>query len=521
MAAAQQRRGACTGSRAPNPLACGGTAAARRLHRLTRIQPARSPARLLRSWANAGWHRATPDPETVTPNFDALVKEGVELDRFYAHKFCGPSRAALQTGRLPIHVTVLDNPLPSVNPKDPDGGFQGIPRNMTGIATKLKTAGYATHFAGKWHCGVATDDHTPQGRGYDSSLHYFDAANDHWTQAYLHPCKDGGLTDLWNTSAPATKAVNKPSCSQANQAPGCVYEDDKLLAYVLGVVAAHDPATPLFLILSTHSIHEPYEVPDKYLQKFAFVDVEVRQYYVAMVNHIDDVVGNLTAALKAKGMWDNTLFVSTSDNGGPLAKGDITGLDQTSGANNWPLRGGKIGVMEGGIRVNAFVSGGFLPAAVQGTKSEGFLHIADFYSTFCALAGVDPTDARAAAAGLPPIDSLDVSQMLLAGAPSPRTEIPVGSSDNADNAGNTIVQALIDVPSGLKLILGQTDPAFFQGPTYPNTSSTTKPPHLVCGDPDGTGKDKGPGCLFDMRVPRAVRARARARVRISGALRAG
>jgi arylsulfatase I/J len=99
-------------------------------------------------WANAGWHRATPDPETVTPNLDALVKEGVELDRLYGHKFCGPSRAALQSGRLPIHVTVLDNPLPSVNPKDPDGGFQGIPRNMTGLATKLKSAGYATHFAG-------------------------------------------------------------------------------------------------------------------------------------------------------------------------------------------------------------------------------------------------------------------------------------------------------------------------------------------------------------------------------------
>ena len=316
--------------------------------------------------------------------------------------------------------------------------------------------------------------------------------------AYLHPCKDGGLTDLWNTSAPATTAVNKASCSQANQAPGCVYEDDKLLAYALDVVAAHAAATPLFLVLSTHSIHEPYEVPDKYLQKFSFVDVEVRQYYVAMVNHIDDVVGNLTAALKAKGMWANTLFVSTSDNGGPLAKGDIDGLVDTSGANNWPLRGGKIGVMEGGIRLNAFVSGGFLPPAVQGTKSEGFMHIADWYSTFCALAGVDPTDARAAAAGLPPIDSLDVGPMIWAGAASPRTEIAIGSSDNADNAGNTIVQGVIDVPSGLKLILGQTDPAFFQGPTYPNKTSTVKPPHLVCGDPDGTGKDKGPGCLFDI-----------------------
>ena len=74
---------------------------------------------------------------------------------------------------------------------------------------------------------MATPDHTPQGRGYDSSLHYFDAANDYWTSAYLHACQKGNLTDLWNTSAPATKAVNMPSCSQSNQAPGCVYEDDK------------------------------------------------------------------------------------------------------------------------------------------------------------------------------------------------------------------------------------------------------------------------------------------------------
>jgi len=100
-------------------------------------------------WANAGWHRDAPDNEVATPNMNELVKQGVELNRFYAHKFCGPSRAALQTGRLPIHVTVLDDNLADNNPKDPDGGYQGIPRNMTGIAVKLKAAGYSTAMAGK------------------------------------------------------------------------------------------------------------------------------------------------------------------------------------------------------------------------------------------------------------------------------------------------------------------------------------------------------------------------------------
>ena len=70
------------------------------------------------------------------------------LDRQYGHKFCGPSRAAIQTGRNPIHVNVLDSNLDAYNLKDPQGGFMGIPRNMTGIAAKLSGAGYATHMVG-------------------------------------------------------------------------------------------------------------------------------------------------------------------------------------------------------------------------------------------------------------------------------------------------------------------------------------------------------------------------------------
>lgn len=65
-----------------------------------------------------------------------------------AHKFCGPSRAALQSGRSPIHVTVLDDAIHDVNPKDPIGGFQGLYRNMTGIAQKMRNGGYATHMVG-------------------------------------------------------------------------------------------------------------------------------------------------------------------------------------------------------------------------------------------------------------------------------------------------------------------------------------------------------------------------------------
>ena len=107
-------------------------------------------------WANFATHRPEGmegNEEFLTPNLSALAAEGIQFDRMYAHKFCGPSRAAIQSGRLPIHVTVLDDNLADVNPKDPISGFQGIPRNMTGIAQKLKYANYYTHMVGKWHCG--------------------------------------------------------------------------------------------------------------------------------------------------------------------------------------------------------------------------------------------------------------------------------------------------------------------------------------------------------------------------------
>ena len=64
------------------------------------------------------------------------------------------------------------------NPNDPVSGFAAIPRNMTCIATKLKSAGYKTHQVGKWDAGMATPDHTPHGRGYDTSFGYVSALHE-------------------------------------------------------------------------------------------------------------------------------------------------------------------------------------------------------------------------------------------------------------------------------------------------------------------------------------------------------
>lgn len=91
-------------------------------------------------------------------------------DRAYSFQFCSPTRSSLQSGRYPSHVNDKNADVTAYNPADPVSGFAAIPRNMTGIASKLKAAGYMTHQVGKWDAGMATWDHTPHGRGYDTSL---------------------------------------------------------------------------------------------------------------------------------------------------------------------------------------------------------------------------------------------------------------------------------------------------------------------------------------------------------------
>eukprot|EP01047_Picozoa_sp_COSAG01_P056149 COSAG01_NODE_6333_length_3731_cov_3.572687_7_plen_106_part_00 len=105
---------------------------------------------MCRGWANAGWH-ANPqnEKEVLTPRMDALVKEGIELDRAYSFQFCSPTRSSLQSGRYPSHVNDKNLDVTAYNPADPVSGFAAIPRNMTGVASKLKEAGYMTHQVGK------------------------------------------------------------------------------------------------------------------------------------------------------------------------------------------------------------------------------------------------------------------------------------------------------------------------------------------------------------------------------------
>ena len=412
-------------------------------------------------WANVGYHRNPPTREVVTPHIDSLVKEGLELNQHYAYQVCSPSRSCLMTGRLPIHVNDQNSSPDHYNPNDPVSGYSGIPRNMTGLAEKMKDAGYATHQVGKWDAGMATPDHTPQGRGFDSSFGYYHHENDYYTENY-GLCNESVIIDLWDTDHPA-HGINGTGPDN--------YEEGLFKERLLYVVNNHDTSKPLFLYYAPHIVHAPLQVPQTYLDMFRFIDNRDRRYYHAMVTYLDDVVGNLTDALKKRGMWDNLLFVTSSDNGGPVYAG--------GGANNYPLKGGKMSDWQGGIRVNAFVSGGYLPEKMRGQKTDGYIHLADWYGTFCAIAGVNQVDEKAAKAKLPPVDSYNMWPLISGQTTtSPRTELPVSF--------NTLISG------DYKILTGNVSENGWTGPQYPNQTNPRGGIISVehCGDD---------GCLFNIK----------------------
>jgi hypothetical protein len=177
-------------------------------------------------------------------------------------KFCSPTRSAIQSGRNPIHVNVQNVGPTYVNPADPVAGFSAIARNMTGMAQHMKDAGYSTAMVGKcerafviqldchshircWHsvgdAGMATDDHTPMGRGYDQSLFYFHHANgtntkiDSTHSPPIHsppPHSHSTPTPPYHptTTSPVTSSSSTPHLFRSNRA-SCTYFGEDYWTY--------------------------------------------------------------------------------------------------------------------------------------------------------------------------------------------------------------------------------------------------------------------------------------------------
>jgi arylsulfatase A-like enzyme len=170
--------------------------------------------------------------------------------------------------------------------------------NMTTIADKLRSAGYATGMSGKWHAGHEIIKQTPHGRGFQTSLGYMNGACDHYTQTDGEDgCGSntaGHSTDIWNTDQPGF-GLNG------------TYGDFMYVGRAVETILAHDASVPLFYYLAMQCAHEPMEAPQRYKDLYdAKTTPSVVEYAFSSI--IDEAIGNVTAALRTKKMWKSTLM---------------------------------------------------------------------------------------------------------------------------------------------------------------------------------------------------------------------
>jgi len=422
-----------------------------------------------------------------TPVMKSLESESIKLNQHYAYAWCAPSRSSLISGRIPVHVNVEHaNPI-GYNPTHPESSGEGIPAGMKTVGTMLQEAGYKTHYNGKWGVGYTWKKQNPASRGYDSHLVFLHDSADFWDLTMRRESIEvpGGCEKLWRNTTlfPCAKCTAAPEGEKCDCEPklpfdlikngepayelvGTKWVDYLFLEESLKNIAEHDTAAPFFLIHSFHAIHAPlnaptalYEQDDAYMpppctrdgwdggaatdpmrecfgpffdvlaaaKAVAGVDSRSRRSYASYVTWVDNAIGQIIDGLKARAMYDNTLMVVSSDNGGPQYLSP-QGYQKWGSGNNLPLRGGKSSEFNGGIRVNSFVTGGLVPRNLRGTHSDGLIQFADWYMTFCKLSGHPNCehDEMAELYGLPQPDGFDQWPFLTGKTTSmPRTEVTI------------------------------------------------------------------------------------------------
>ena len=328
-------------------------------------------------------------PTVATPRLDALAASGARFTQFYAAApVCTPSRAGLLTGRLPVRSgTMQTSRKGSRRVLFPDSAG-GLPPGEVTIAEALKPRGYATACVGKWHLGHLPE-YLPTAQGFDS---YYGVpySND------MNAAKGAsGDPDRWrseNFNVPLLDAVAGDEVVERERPVTQETLTRRYTDRAVQFIEGHADR-PFFLYLAHNMPHIPLFVPDE--ERGA----SRRGLYGDVVESIDRSVGAVVDALDAAGVRDNTLVVFTSDNG----PWEIFGAN---GGSAGPLRGGKGGTFEGGVRVpGIFSMPGTVPAGVTSRELGSTL---DLLPTACALAGAELPDATLDGVNLLPLLSGDV-----------------------------------------------------------------------------------------------------------------
>jgi arylsulfatase A len=329
---------------------------------------AKSPNILFIMADDLGWMdlACQGNPLVETPNLDRLAKQGMRFtDAYAAAPVCSPTRCAVLTGQAPARIGLTTH-LPGLFlPKDGRPQPAKLTPQLNGehvtIAERMKEAGYASAFFGKWHIapssgrgGKVSDAVSPTGQGFDLNV---GGTSYGGPPSFFSPYRNAELPD----------------------GPDGEYLPDRLVDETIRFTEANKDK-PWMAHLWFYTVHWPMQAPKGLLEKYAerkgpgLNDTR----YGAMIEAMDLAIGRLLKALKKMDAEKDSLVIFTSDNGGFAGVSDCR-----------PLRESKGHLYEGGIRVPMIVR---WPGRVPpDTLCKVPVTSMDFYPTFLDIAGLKPS----------------------------------------------------------------------------------------------------------------------------------
>jgi arylsulfatase A-like enzyme len=322
-----------------------------------------------------------------TPNIDALAAAGMRFTQHYSGStVCAPSRSVLMTGMHTGHTPIRGN-----KDAQPEGQYP-ISSDVITLAEILKKAGYATGAFGKWGLGPPASEGDPLNQGFDRFFGYFCQRFAHNYYPYY----------LWDNDKKLMLDENKGNL-EGIYAPLLIQKE--VLAFI-----EKNKDNPFFAYVPSIIPHAELKAPEKNMRKYRGKFEPEKVYkgcdpgcngyklggygsqpeshaaFAAMVDLLDEQVGEIVSKIKVLGLDQNTIILFSSDNG-PHLEG---GADPDYFDSNGILRGYKRDLYEGGIRVPMIVA---WPGKVKpGSRTDHISAFWDVLPTLGEITAVKPPE---------------------------------------------------------------------------------------------------------------------------------
>jgi len=262
-------------------------------------------------------------PDIRSYNIDQIAKEGIKFTQFYVScPVCSPSRASLLTGRYQQRTGLVDNMSRSADRR--------LKKKKKLLSEYLKEVGYKTGITGKWHLGFK-NEYLPTRRGFDEFYGFLGGMIDYYTYNDPDDHDDPEGSDLFRGETPIkekgyfTELITREAVDFIDR-----HKNEQFFLYV-PYNAPHTRLQP------------PGEPLDGRQVSYDMGEKAKRERYIKMVECMDEGIGQILERLRKYGLDENTLVLFLSDNGAQPGR--------ASAGRNYPLRGAKADLFEGGIRI--------------------------------------------------------------------------------------------------------------------------------------------------------------------------